>query len=72
MPLAGSCSAAISAACHPPEDVDKARAAHGELVWGDTGLPMRWQNRQDDDVRKGRCSFALLDAKRPSLHKLYA
>lgn len=28
--------------------------------------------RQDDDVRKGHCSFTPLDAKRPSLHKLYA
>lgn len=75
IPLAGSCSAAISAACHPPEDVCTATAAHGELFWGETtGLPPDWVDDQSDgcDLPKGHCSFTPLDARLPSLDKLYA
>ena len=37
IPLAGSCSAGISAACHPPEyDVD---AATEHIIWGQICLP---------------------------------
>lgn len=36
MPVVGSCSAAISAACHPPEDEDLDQAALGLLMWGET------------------------------------
>ncbi|PYI07192.1 hypothetical protein BO78DRAFT_443434, partial [Aspergillus sclerotiicarbonarius CBS 121057] len=37
--VVGSCSAAISAACHPPKDEDLDNAALGLLMWGET-LPM--------------------------------
>ncbi|KAE8418405.1 hypothetical protein BDV36DRAFT_308758 [Aspergillus pseudocaelatus] len=75
IPLAGSCSAAISAACHPPEDVCTATVAHGELFWGETtGLPPDWVDDQSDgcDLPKGHCSFTPLDARLPSLDKLYS
>ncbi|KAF7621324.1 hypothetical protein AFLA_011627 [Aspergillus flavus NRRL3357] len=72
--LAGSCSAAISAACHPPEDVCNATAAHGELLWGETSLPRDCVDDQSDgcDLPRGHCSFTPLDARQPSLNKLYA
>ncbi|EIT80208.1 hypothetical protein AO1008_05070 [Aspergillus oryzae 100-8] len=74
IPLAGSCSAAISAACHPPEDVCNATAAHGELLWGETSLPRDCVDDQSDgcDLPRGHCSFTPLDARQPSLNKLYA
>ncbi|KAJ5914828.1 hypothetical protein N7504_003711 [Penicillium tannophilum] len=72
IPLAGTCSAAISAACHPPEDVCTATAAHGELIWGETSLPSDCIDDESDgrEVR-GHCSFTPLDATQPSLEKLY-
>lgn len=74
MPLAGSCSAAISAACHPPNDVCKDTAALGELSWGETRLPMDRDNCRSDgnDAQKGHCSFTPSDVRQPSLDKLYA
>lgn len=73
MPLAGSCSAAISAACHPPKDDCTDTAALGELMWGETGLPPDWDiDQSDGDDQKGHCSFTSLDAVQPSLMKLYA
>ncbi|KAL4733484.1 hypothetical protein BDV11DRAFT_175653 [Aspergillus similis] len=37
LPLAGSCSVAISAACHLGVDEDLGTAALGEVIWGETG-----------------------------------
>ena len=53
MPLAGSCSAAISAACHrPEEDVD---AATKPVMWGVVS--------SENDV--GHCCFASFEVSRP-------
>lgn len=73
IPLAGTCSAAISAACHPPEDVCTATAAHGELIWGETSLPPDCIDDESDGCEvRGHCSFTPLDARQPSLEKLYS
>lgn len=72
IPLAGSCSAAISAACHPPDDVCKDTAAHGKLMWGETVFPIGWSDQDSlRDNEKGHCSFVPFEARRPSLSKLY-
>jgi hypothetical protein len=67
MPLASSCSAAISAACHPPvEDVD----AHL--------LPVQWgvvsyENRASDgEEGVGHCSFSSMPVEQPVPGRLYA
>lgn len=36
VPLAGTCSAGISAACHLRENVRTDTVTHGELMWGET------------------------------------
>lgn len=79
IPLAGTCSAAISAACHPPENVCTNTVAHGELMWGETDLPWALSSGDDDDDdddesddAKGHCSFTPSEARQPSLDKLYA
>lgn len=69
---AGSCSAAISAACHSPKDDCIDTLALGELMWGETGLPLDWDTDQNGDDGKGHCSFTLLDAVQPSSTKSYA
>lgn len=75
MPLAGACSVAISAACHPPQGEDLDTAALGPIRWGQTVEPPNWaidhsDNSFDDD--KGHCSFTALDTVNPTLNKLYA
>ncbi|KAJ9491773.1 hypothetical protein VN97_g1492 [Penicillium thymicola] len=72
IPLAGTCSAAISAACHLPENVCTNTVAHGELMWGETNLPWALGSGDDDDDDKGHCSFTPSEARQPSLDKLYA
>ena len=87
IPLAGTCSAAISAACHLPENVGTNTVAHGELMWGETDLPWALRSGNDDDDgddddddddddesdnAKGHCSFTPSEARQPSLDKLYA
>ncbi|KAJ6050166.1 uncharacterized protein N7446_005593 [Penicillium canescens] len=74
IPLAGTCSAAISAACHPPENVRTDTVTHGELMWGETDLPWALDSGDDDesDGPKGHCSFTPSEARQPSLDKLYA
>ena len=66
MPLAASCSAAISAACHPPEaDID---AASKPLQWGVTGEVV-----ETNAGRKvGHCSFTSLEVTAPVEGQLYA
>lgn len=66
LPLVGSCSAAISAACHPPcRDKD---ASVSKLRWGvvkDQGL-----DGQNDGV--GYCSFTSFEVEKPVKGKMYA
>ena len=60
MPLAGSCSAAISAACHRPEDdVD---AATKPVMWGVVS--------SENGV--GHCCFTSFEVSRPVQGELYA
>lgn len=60
MPLAGSCSAAISAACHrPKEDLDAAV------------LPVQW-GAVSTDGRIGHCCFTSFDVSTPVKGKPYA
>ncbi|KAE8337914.1 hypothetical protein BDV24DRAFT_153937 [Aspergillus arachidicola] len=72
VPLAGPCSAAISAACHPTGEVCTATAAHCKLMWGEVDMPTGWVTDEDDRPRKGHCSFTPLKAQKPSLDKIYA
>lgn len=73
MPLAGSCSTAISAACHPPKD-EADTAVLGPVMWGETVVPSAWvMDHFDRDVeRKGHCSFISLGTTVPELTRLYA
>jgi hypothetical protein len=66
MNLVGSCSVAISAACHlrGSEEGDGYAAAVGKLRWGDVGV------RGEEEVR--HCSFSTQDVVSPSVGKLYA
>lgn len=67
IPLAGSCSAAISAACHPPRGEDTEKSVLGDVMWGETGTP---DHGYGDD--RGHCSFTSSQTQRPSGTKLYA
>ena len=61
MPVAGSCSAAISAACHPvPYDE---MACLEKLQWGATG---------DEDDEKGHCSFSTGEVHIPKRGAMYS
>ncbi|KAJ5095258.1 hypothetical protein N7532_007549 [Penicillium argentinense] len=76
MPLAGSSSAAISAACHLPKDECRETAALGLVQWGETPSAAAWMGMDDvegiDDGQKGHCSFTSRETVKPSLMKLYA
>lgn len=66
MPLASSCSAAISAACHPPkEDIDPSTK---RVMWGVAVA--------DEDLsapeQVGHCSFTSLEVQAPTVGRLYA
>ena len=66
MPLVRSCSAAISAACHPPEgDVN---ASSQKLMWGvvDEGIA------SDDSPAIGHCCFTSFKVSAPIESHLYA
>lgn len=66
MPLAGSCSAAISAACHPPEgDVNPSTDA---IMWGVVG----YENTKDGDEYIGHCSLTSFEVRAPVSGELYA
>lgn len=66
MPFAANCSAAISAACHPPEgDID---AASKPLQWGVTGEVVE----TDAGHIIGHCSFTSLEVTSPVEGQLYA
>ena len=66
MPLAGSCSAAISAACHPPEtDVD---ASMKRIMWGVVAEDCF----QYEGENVGHCSFTSSTVEAPVVGKWYA
>lgn len=70
IPLAGACSAAISAACHPANEEDPENAVLGALTWGETGPPAWAKDGIEDE--KGHCCFTSLEAEKPSATKSYA
>ncbi|KAF6827446.1 hypothetical protein CMUS01_08998 [Colletotrichum musicola] len=65
MPVAGSCSAAISAACHPgvADNTDEAD------VWT---KPVRWGVVSAADAVPGHCSFSSRPVKDPVVGRMYA
>jgi hypothetical protein len=64
MPVVGSCSAAISAACHgPPDEVD---AAFLPLQWGEVVVPSVATNPV------GHCSFSSNEVAEPISGRMYA
>ncbi|KAM0794745.1 hypothetical protein BDR22DRAFT_826699 [Usnea florida] len=66
MPLAGSCSAAISAACHPPEaDVN---ASLKRVMWG----VVAEDSFQYEGESVGHCSFTSSKVEAPVVGKWYA
>lgn len=77
MPLAGSCSAAISAACHPPVGDDR---PSGKLIqWGSCGYSTGLNVEDDEQIISsqgnngiGHCSMTSLKARRPIVGRLYA
>jgi hypothetical protein len=67
MPLASSCSAAISAACHPAqEDVD---ASLLPVQWGAVTQGTRGSKGEEP---VGHCSFSSLPVEYPISRRLYA
>lgn len=74
MPLVGTCSAAISAACHPPAGEKGETAVLGPVTWGETtGAPVLTIGHSDEvEDPKGHCTFTSWDTVRPSSTKLYA
>lgn len=86
MPLAGSCSAVISAACHPP--ADDTQAYLGSVMWGEimeSSKPPAWavlagghggtgndEGHEFMDVKYAHLSFTSQEVCSPSSDKLYA
>ncbi|KAJ5728020.1 hypothetical protein N7493_004350 [Penicillium malachiteum] len=73
IPLSGSSSVVISAACHPPKDDALDTAALGLVKWGEVVLPERqleFTNPIESEV--GHCTFTSLDVVTPMLTKLYS
>lgn len=66
IPNAGSCSAAISAACHPPEGDDK--ASRKALMWGEVSSETDHEPRQ----RAGHASFTSFQVEPPVEGRWYA
>ncbi|KAJ6000823.1 hypothetical protein N7481_001232 [Penicillium waksmanii] len=75
VPVTGSTSVAISAACHLPRDEVGETAVLGLVKWGETTMSPDWAMGSFggiDDGQKGHCSFTSLETKKPTLMKLYA
>ncbi|KAF2846689.1 hypothetical protein T440DRAFT_405013 [Plenodomus tracheiphilus IPT5] len=67
MPMASSCSAAISAACHPlPED------AHASTLPVQWGVVARGDRYTEGDKAVGHCAFSSLPVQQPIQGRLYA
>jgi hypothetical protein len=61
MPLASTCSAAISALCHPPKEDGEASL-----------FPVMWGEVSQDEKGVGHCSFTTAaDVKKPDTDHLY-
>jgi hypothetical protein len=74
IPVTGSTSVAISAACHPPRGEVGETAVLGPVQWGETTLLPLWATESSDgtnDGPKGHCSFTSLEVSKPTLMKLY-
>lgn len=74
IPITRSCSAVISAACHPPKHEDCESAILGKLKWGETTQPawdLDWFDVTIEDG-KGHCSFSSWHVENPSFQKMYA
>jgi hypothetical protein len=73
MPLAGACSAAISAACHPSRNENLDTVALGRLKWGEVTTQPAWDMEPCRGLgdKKGHCSFTASDTVNTSLRKLY-
>ncbi|KAL4889365.1 hypothetical protein BDV59DRAFT_186704, partial [Aspergillus ambiguus] len=69
MPIAGTCSAAISAACHPP--VGDGDAASKPVMWGEVSEAQPPDEGARGRVRYAHCSFTSKDVNLPSLVKPY-
>jgi hypothetical protein len=67
MPVAGSCSMAIAAACHAVPDKTTREEAAGEqkLMWG------VMDSTEEDEDTIGHCGFSSLDVDSPQLGHLY-
>jgi len=63
MPVAASCSAAITAACHAPVDGIEESTAEKEVMWGDM---------REDEMGIGHCGFSMREVEQPEDGKLYA
>jgi hypothetical protein len=75
VPVTGSTSVAISAACHLPRDEVGETAVLGLVKWGETTMSPDWAMESFggiDDGQKGHCSFTSLETRKPTLMKLYA
>jgi hypothetical protein len=68
MPVSGSCSASISAACHMPETERREQAALLPVLWGVTGN--EWVAEVNAEV--GHCSFSSEEVSKPEDGMLYA
>ncbi|KAA8652739.1 uncharacterized protein ATNIH1004_001644 [Aspergillus tanneri] len=66
MPIAGTCSAAISAACHPP--IGDEDAASKPVMWGEAPRDENTGER----ARYAHCSFTSMDVNLPNLVRLYS
>ena len=73
MPVAGTSSVAISAACHPPREEDLSSAAHRDVMWGETeaSVPRAQLDAIDEDIA-GHCTFTSMKVVRPISDKPYA
>ena len=76
IPLVGSCSAAISAACHPPQGDDK--PSRKAVRWGSCGPSSTLDMTGDDQTlssgesETGHCSLTSFDVEPPVEGALYA
>jgi hypothetical protein len=68
MPLAGSCSASISALCHLPEGESAHGAAFQNVQWGVTGVEVDFPGGK----AVGHCSFSASEVGVPESDALYA
>lgn len=68
IPLAGSCSVAISAACHSGVDEDSSTSALREVMWGKTETFPEGLVAEDDF---GHCSFSAKEVRQPDSQALY-